>query len=149
MTNTPDEDVMIPAPALFKIADKEIRIMPLPVKRVKELVRSVEKNQDLLSKLNSIMEIGVADFLDQEVYKRLNELVRLVVSPTSAHEFMTDEWCENNLTNAHYRAFFMTVLKQNELHGLFLKAKAFLGANIDEALRQAMNKKAPPAEQLN
>ncbi len=147
--STPDEDVLIPVPAIFKLGGKEIRIVPLSIRRVKELIRAVESNKDLFDKLPKIMEIGVGEFLDQEVYKRFNGLVRLVVSPAAAHEFMTDEWCEENMTNAHYRAIFMTVLKQNELHGVFLKAKAFMGANVEGALRQAMQKVAPTEELLN
>lgn len=149
MTSTPDEDVLIPVPAVFKLGGQEIRVVPLPVRRVKELIRAVESNKDLLDKLPGIMEIGVCDFLDKEVYKRLNSFMRLVVTPASAHEFMTDEWCENNLTHAHYRAIFMTVLKQNELHGVFLKAKDFMGMHVGGALRQAMKKVEAPAERLN
>ena len=149
MTSTPDEDVLIPAPAVFKLGGKEIRVVPLPVRRVKELIRAVEANKDLLDKLPKIMEVGVGNFMDQEVYKRCNEFVRLVVSPANAHEFLTDEWCEEHLTNAHYRAIFMTVLKQNELYGFFLKAKAFMAANMDGALRQAISKVEPAAAPLN
>jgi hypothetical protein len=146
MTSTPDEDVLIPAPAIFRLGDKEIRIMPLPVRRVKELIRAIESNKDIFDKLPKIMEVGVGEFLDQEVYKRFNSFLRLVVSPASAHEFMTDEWCEENLTNAHYRAIFMTVLKQNELHGVFLKAKDFMSVHMGGALRQALKKVEAPVE---
>ncbi|MBS3927802.1 MAG: hypothetical protein KGZ65_04340 [Sphingomonadales bacterium] len=145
MTSTPDEDVLIPVPVVFRLGAHEIRVTPLPVRRVKELIRAVEGHKDLLEKLPQVLQIGVETFLDKEIYKRLNALVRLVVSPASAHEFMTDEWCEENMTHAHYRAIFMTVLKQNELHGVFLKAKAFLGANMDGALRQALTKVNPDA----
>jgi len=144
--STSDEDVLIPQPAIFKVADKEVRIAPLSVRRVKEVIRAVENNKDLVEKLPTIMDVGVVVFLDGEVYRRLNEFVRLVVSPKEAHAFLTDEWCEDHLTNSHYRAFFMTVLKQNELYGVFLKAKAFIGANVDGALRQAMMTHAPEAK---
>lgn len=138
MTPTPtlDEDVLIPVPVVFKLGAHEIRVTPLPVKRLKELIRAVEANKDVFDKLGKILEVGVGDFLEQEVYHRANALLRLVVSPKDAHAFLTDEWCDEHLTNAHYRAIFMTVLKQNELHGVFLKAKEFLGANIDGTLRQ-------------
>jgi len=149
MTSTPDEDVLIPAPAVFKLGGKEIRIVPLPMRRIKELIRAVEANKDLIDKLPKIMEIGVGEFLDKEVFNRSNALLRLVVSPTSAHEFLTDEWCEEHLTPAHYRAIFMTVLKQNELHGVFLKAKAFMGANMEVALRQVMQNSTPTSAPSN
>ena len=145
MTSTPDEDVLIPTPAVFKLGGQEIRIVPLSIRRVKELIRAVEGNKDLFDKLPNIIAIGVGEFLDQEVYKRLNGLVRMAVSPSGAHEFLTDEWCEEHMTHAHYRAIFMTVLKQNELHGVFLQAKDFMGKHMDEALRQATAQLVPAA----
>ncbi len=146
MTSTPDEDVLIPAPAIFRLGDKEIRIVPLPTRRVKELIRAVEKNKDVFDKLPQIMEIGVGDFLSQEVYVRVNSLLRMVVSPATAHEFLTDEWCDDNMTHAHYRAIFMTVLKQNELYDVFLKAKGFVGSHMGTAFRQVMSKMEAPDE---
>ena len=135
--STPDEAVLVPEPKIFKVGGKEIRVAPLPVKRLLGVMKFVENNKDLVEKINGIMEVGISGFMEQEVYRRLNELIRMVVSPKEAHEFMTDEWCLDYMTNAHYRAIVMTVLQQNELYDVFLKAKAFLGGHIQEALRQS------------
>ncbi len=105
-----------------------------------------------MDKAGKIMEVGVSAFLENEVYKRLNDLLRLVVSPVDKHAFLTDEWCGNNLSNAHYRAIFMTVLRQNELESVFIKAKDFLALHVEGSLRQAVQSgalfltpKEPPA----
>ena len=140
-TSQDDLAVLVPAPAIFRVGGQEIRIAPLPVKRLVGLIKFVEQNKDLLDKLNDVLQVGIVTTLETEFYPRVNALLRLVVSPASGHAFLTDEWCSDNLTNAHYRAMFMTVLRQNELEQVFLKAKAFLGIYVENALRQAQMQK--------
>lgn len=142
MTNTSpmlDElSVLIPEPRIFKFADgKEIRVQALPSGRVLKIIRFVVSNKDLLDKLQGSAFDDPAVFIEGEIYKRINALVRLVVTPADKHEFMTDEWCLDHMTHAHYRAIMNTVLEQNEMKTVFQKAKSFVGAFVVNALRQA------------
>ena len=140
--NTPSEDldVIVPTPKTFKVGGEEIRVQPLPVKRLIAVVKFVEQNAGLLNNVEEMLRGGISTALETEVYPRLNRLLRLVVTPVEAHMFLTDDWCAEHMSNSHYRAVLMTVIKQNELETVFLKAKAFLGVHMTGALRQAEQK---------
>lgn len=137
---TTDEDVLIPTPKVWKISDKELVLRPLPVKDVLKIVKYVKDQQDLFDKFKEMDKntpINIEELIKQDVFGRLNGLLRLMFKPGDGRDVLTDEWCENHLTPAHYRAFIVTMLKQNELWHVFLKAKGLLGKNMEDALRQA------------
>lgn len=142
MTQT-DEDVLVPGARTYKVGGQEIRVEPLSIARLTGLVRRVEEQKDLLDKLGKFEEVGAAAFIEQEA-PRLAGLLRLVVSPPAAHEFLTDQWCFEHLGLAHYKAIAMCVVEQNGLKPVFSLAKDFVGAFAGKALRQALA--APKAE---
>lgn len=144
-TQQEDLAVLVPAPKVFKVGGEEIRVQPLPVKRLIAVIKFVEQNADLLSRAEEVLKAGVSTALETEVYPRLNKMIRLVVTPVDRHEFLTDEWCAEHMSNSHYRAVLMTVIRQNELEAVFSKAKAFLGVHMDGALRQAEKLMGPIA----
>ena len=150
MTSTPirDEDVLIPDPILFKVGGEELRLAPLPVKRLTGILRFVETHVKTLEKLNleDATQDGLAGFMEAEVFARLNELLRLLFVTEREQKLLTDDWCADHLSLAHYRAIVMAALKQNELHGLFLRAKGFLGQRMEAALRpRAQEREETPA----
>lgn len=146
-----DLDALMPKPFILKAGGEEFRIAPIPVKKLMEAVRYVESNYDILDKAQALgfpeNEGGVtlASFIGKEVYARLNGLIRIILSKEDA-EKLTDEWCENNLSNAHYRAFLVKAIEVNHLDGIFHKAKEILGASMEASLRRMMQKEpATPA----
>lgn len=144
-TPTLQEEVaaLVPQPVVFRVAGEELRLAPLPVRRLLQVIQYVEKNYDLLEKAKTIGQPeaeggqSISKFLEAEVYGRLNGLLRLLFGEAGNSKLLTDDWCAEHLSNAHYRAFIVTAMKQNQLDALFNQAKAFLGGHVAEALRQA------------
>ena len=138
-TNGNDVNVLIPPPHVFRVGGYELRLQALPVKRLLAVVQYVQDNADLLDKLGGLDKPGekfnVAEFLEGDVYRRLNGMIRLLFDKPTA-ELMTDEWCLEHLSNAHYWAIFQKALQQNQLEGLFRKAEEFLGQRFSAFLRQ-------------
>ena len=137
---TADEDVLIPVPHIFKISDVELRLAPLPVKDVLKIVKYIKGQQDILEKFSGKdpkADLDIDKFLQDDIFKRLNGLLRLMFTEVGGRKYLTDQWCEEHLTPAHYRAFIVVFLKQNQLWEVFLAAKGMLGKNMGEALRQA------------
>lgn len=132
-----DEDVLVPAARTYRVGGQEIRVEPLPIKRLTGLVRHVEQQKDLFEKLGKIEEVGPAAFLEAEA-PRLAGMLRLVVSPQDKHAFLTDEWCAENLSLAHYKAVAMCVVDQNGLRPVFSLAKDFVGGFVGQALRRTL-----------
>jgi hypothetical protein len=132
-----DVEVLIPAPAIYRIAGEDFRLAPLPVKRLLAVVRFVQTNlKDLDQCQAALVEGGdLPALLEGGVYKRLNELLRLLFW-NDRPERLTDEWCGDHLSNAHYKAFIVTALRQNELYELFLRAKDFMTISVGRVLRQ-------------
>ena len=140
-TNGNDVNVLIPPPHIFRVGGEELRLQALPVKRLLAVVQYVQDNVDLLDKLSALDKPGegakfnVAEFLEADVYRRMNGLIRLLFDKATA-EKMTDEWCLEHLSNAHYWAIIQKALQQNQLEGLFRKAGEFLGQRFSAFLRQ-------------
>jgi len=131
------DDALIPKPEIFRLGGEELSLAPLPIKRLVEIVRYVEDNFKELQTidLTKAMEGGVAAMMEGTVYVKMNALVRLLF-PDKA-EKLTDEWCSDHMTNAHYRAIFITMLRQNQLYELFQMAKGLVIQKVGESLRQA------------
>ena len=131
-----DLDTLVPETIIFKVMGEELRLAPLPNRRLLEVVRFIEKNFDVLSKAKGLGEgLNVSTFLEDEVLKRLNELMRLLFWNNKPERF-TDEWCGDNLSLGHYRAIGMAFLRQNELYSLFQLAKGAMAQRVEAALRQ-------------
>lgn len=139
-----DVMALIPKPSIVKVGGEELRLHVLPIRKVLEISRFVEENVDILEKFGKLGQpkekggLSVSEILEQEVYKRLNALLRILFNEQDAAK-LTDEWCLEHLSNAHYFAIFKTAIQQNQLEGLFSKAKEFLGERITAALRQAQD----------
>ena len=138
-----DEDILVPVPQLWKIGGEELRQAPLPTRRLLEVVRYVEKNLDVIDKAQGASLTSVSGFAEAEVFPRLNGLLRLLFWDERQRALLTDEWCADHLTPAHYRAIVVCALKQNELWGFFQKAKEFLGGRVAQALRQLETPPSP------
>ena len=151
-----DIDALLKDVALFRIGGHEFRLQPLPIKKLLAVIKYLEANVDLLDKAKAIGGdpaaggVSVSGFLDAEVYRRLNALLRLLFTQEQA-EKLTDDWCAEHLSNAHYRAFVEAALKQNQLDGLFRWAQALMGTAAKaaaEALRQKLERPAAPTAAL-
>lgn len=135
-----ENDPLMPRPTILKVAGKEIRIAPLPNRKLLEVVKYVRDNYGVLEKLSGLgkpAEEGqpsLDEIVEKDVLPKLNELVRMV----SRNKDLDDDWCFDHLGPAHYRAIGTAFLKQNEAYDLFVWAKGFMGANMAQALRQAM-----------
>lgn len=156
--NTSDVGILLPQPFVLRVGGEELRMQALPVKRLLGVVQYIQNNKDLLDKLQAMLgEAGAEDaksfdivgFLDGEVYRRLNGLVRLLYDKATA-EKMTDEWCGEHMSNAHYAVILKNAIRQNQLDTLFQMAKEFMGRKFGEFLRQRMEQQretVPGAEQ--
>lgn len=138
-----DIDVLLAPPHIFKVAGEELRMQALPIKRLLQVVKYVQDNADLLDKLSEFVDeknqqegkkLDIIGFLDSEIYRRLNGLVRLLFDKATA-EKLTDEWCGEHLSNAHYAGFIRKAIEQNELDWLFQKARELMGAQMGGLLR--------------
>ncbi len=135
-----DIDVVIPAPKLWLIGGEELRQAPLSIRRLLAVVRYVEKNLDLAPRLKDLGKpkeeggLSFSEMLQGDLYKRVNELMRLLLPGYEAK--LTDDWCEEYMTNAYYWGILQTALKQNQLESVFTKAKGFLSTFLDERLRR-------------
>ncbi len=137
--NGNDVNVLIPPPYVFRVGGEELRLQALPVKRLLGVVQYIQGNVDLLDKMQSLDEPGalnnVAELLNEQVYKRMSGLIRLLFDKTTADK-MTDEWCMEHLSNAHYAAILKKAIEQNQLDWLFQRAKEYLGHNSEMVLRR-------------
>jgi hypothetical protein len=141
-----DLETLVPKPVIHRIAGQEIRQAPIPMKRLLEVIRYVEGNTDLLGTLDKIGKpadqggVSISQFFEGDLCKRINALVRLLLP---GHEqTLTDEWCLEHLSMAHYVAFVRVGLVQNQLYEVFTRAKGLIMRNMDEALRQKETVKA-------
>lgn len=150
-SDTGDVNALIPKPTMLRVGGEELRLQALPIKRLLIVVRYIESNVDVLDSLQKIGKkkeeggASVSELLEGEVYKRINGFIRLLFSKEDAAK-LTDEWCSEHLSNAHYVAIIETVIKQNRLDGLFQKAKEMIGGNVAAALRQTMDTAAAPGQ---
>lgn len=145
-----DVGILLPSPFVLRIAGEELRLQALPVKRLLAAVQYVQDNSDLLDKLGSLDQadgggMKLVPFLEGEVYRRLNGLLRLLFDKATA-EKMTDDWCAEHLSNAHYMVIFKKVIEQNQLAWLFQRAGEYLGRKLEAALRQT-DSQAPLARE--
>ena len=137
----PDNDPLMPRPTVLKVKAKEIRIAPLSNRELLNAVKYVRDNYEILEKFSNVgkpAEEGGVEFdevIEKEVLPKVNTLVRMVSTGTKD---LDDEWFITNLGPAHYRAIGTAFLKQNEAYDLFVWAKGLLGANMAQALRQAV-----------
>ena len=142
--NGSDVGVLIPEPHIFKVGGEELRLQVLPIKRLLGVIQYIQGNADLIDKAAGIFApeegegITVVGFLEGEVYRRLNGLLRLLFDKATAAK-LTDEWCLDHLSNAHYAAIITKAIQQNQLEGLFLRAKEYLGSKLGAYLRQAIS----------
>lgn len=135
-----DVGVLLPPPHVLKVGGEELRLQALPVKRLLAVVQYIQDNADLLDKMGTVFDgdkVNLVGFLEGEVYKRLNGLLRLLYDKATA-EKMTDEWCGEHLSNAHYAVILRAAMKQNQLEWFFQKAGEFLGAQFGDFLRKAV-----------
>ena len=142
-TGAADIKALIPQPHIFKIGGAELRLQALPVRRLLAVVQYVQDNADLMDKLAMIDQpsgegggVNVVGFLETEVYRRLNGLTRLLFDKATG-ELLTDDWCAEHMSNAHYAAIFRVAIQQNQLDWIFQRAGEFLAQKLDAALRQA------------
>ena len=140
------EDIIVPPPAIFRISDKELRLAPLPAKRLLEVVRYVETTKDLPDVLAAAFKAdgegkrkALADLLQTDVLPRLNGLLRLLF--WQQEKELTDDWCFDHLSLAHYVTFCRMALVQNQLHDVFQVAKGVAGQFIMATLRSRMPQK--------
>lgn len=143
MTPTLSEiDVLVPQPKLWRVADVELRQVPLKNRQVLKVIQFVEKNYGVLDKFRGLgkpEEEGgklLSTVVQEDVFTTLNALVRLLF-PSQEAQF-TDDWCLDFLTPAHYVAFIKTALIQNQLYEVFTKAKELMGQKMAAHLRQSM-----------
>ncbi len=138
-------DVLIPDPKIYRVGAEELRVAPLPVKQVLRVAKFVQANFKDIEKFKLDSEnLDVASLLEGEVYTRLNALLRLII-PTS-EKVLTDEWCSDHLTNAHYRAIIVCAMKQNEVMELFQKARGFFATGMAQALARQTGRGQPETE---
>ncbi len=137
-----DIDVLIPKPALYRVAGEELRQQVLSIRKMLAVIQFVEKNADLLDQFKLMGKPtdqggkSISAILEQDVYTRLNVLIRLLLP---GHEkTLTDDWCMEHLSNAHYYAIIKTALVQNQLYELFTRAKDLMGPTMVAAFRQSM-----------
>lgn len=147
-TKLSDIDVLMPKPFIHKVAGEELRQQALPIRKLLLVVQFVEKNSDLLNKFQLLGKseedggVALSTILEKDVYTRVNSLIRLLLP---GHEdLLTDDWCLDHLSNAHYFAIIKTALVQNQLYELFNKAKDLVGPAMAEVFRQNMARKAAP-----
>jgi len=139
-----DVNVLLPQPCVFRVGGEELRLQALPVKKLLGVVQYVQDNADLLDKLSDIgdskdgKKVDVVGFLTTEVCGRANGLLRLLFDKATTDK-LTDEWCADHLSTAHYVAIVRKAIEQNQLDGLFRWAGGFLGQRMETVLRRGVN----------
>lgn len=143
-----DLDALIPKPVIYKMAGTELRQAPLAIHKLLAVVRYVESNYDVLEKFQQLGKpaeeggLSIPQLLEGDLYPRLNGLLRLLLP---GHEtLLTDEWCTNFMTNAHYAAILKTALVQNQLYEVFTRARGFVVPALEAALRRKAPMEQPP-----
>lgn len=142
-------EALIPAPHIHRISDREMRQAPLKIKQLLAVVKYVETHYKVFDKFRMLGKpkeeggVSVSELLEGDVYLRLNELMRLLL-PAHAAE-LTDDWCFEHLTNAHYWAFLKVALVQNKLNDVFTRAQGMIEQNWERAMRLTETEKLPSA----